>query len=164
MKKIVVVGAGKIGAMIAELLSACGDYAVTVLDHDDDQLTRLQTSRPVQRRSLDIADEQALEQALDGSFAVLNAGPFHLTTRIATSAKAAGAHYLDLTEDVASTRLGAQPGGGRGDRLHPAMRAGARLHHHRRSRPRRPLRQPERRAACGWARCRNIRPMRSATT
>jgi saccharopine dehydrogenase-like NADP-dependent oxidoreductase len=36
---------------------------------------------------------------------VLNCAPFHLTTQIAKAARAAGTHYLDLTEDVASTRL-----------------------------------------------------------
>jgi saccharopine dehydrogenase-like NADP-dependent oxidoreductase len=41
---------------------------------------------------------------LNKQFAVLNAGPFHLTTGIAEAARAAGAHYLDLTEDVARTR------------------------------------------------------------
>src|SRR5690606_21329991 len=33
-----------------------------------------------------------------------SAAPFHLTTRIAEAAARAGVHYLDLTEDVASTR------------------------------------------------------------
>ena len=41
---------------------------------------------------------------LAGKFAVLSAAPFHLTTRIAEAAAASGVHYLDLTEDVASTR------------------------------------------------------------
>src|ERR1039458_10286312 len=40
----------------------------------------------------------------NGQFAVLNAGPFYLTTRIAEAARAAGTHYLDLTEDVARAR------------------------------------------------------------
>ena len=35
---------------------------------------------------------------------MLNAAPFHLTTIIAEAARAAGTHYLDLTEDVASVR------------------------------------------------------------
>jgi len=36
---------------------------------------------------------------------VLSAAPYHLTTKIAQAARAAGTHYLDLTEDVASTRV-----------------------------------------------------------
>ena len=40
MKQIVVVGAGKIGSMIAELLGGSGDYAVTVVDRSQQQLDR----------------------------------------------------------------------------------------------------------------------------
>ena len=104
MQRIAIVGAGKIGTMIAELLAGCGSYDVTVLDRDAAQLGGLRTSRPVRSRLVDIDDAQALAAALAGQAAVLNAGPFHLTTRIATAAWTAGAHYLDLTEDVASTR------------------------------------------------------------
>jgi saccharopine dehydrogenase-like NADP-dependent oxidoreductase len=104
MRKIAVVGAGKIGTMIAEMLSSCRSYAVTVLDRDEAQLARLETTHAVARKVVDIADAALLTQALSGMFAVVNAGPFQLTTRIATAARAAGAHYLDLTEDVASTR------------------------------------------------------------
>ena len=35
---------------------------------------------------------------------VISASPFYLTAAIATAAKAVGAHYFDLTEDVSSTR------------------------------------------------------------
>ncbi len=104
MRKIAIVGAGKIGSMIAEMLSSCGSYAVSVLDRDPVQLARLHVSGPISRTAVDIADASALTEALTGMFAVLNAGPFHLTTRIASAACEAGAHYLDLTEDVASTR------------------------------------------------------------
>jgi saccharopine dehydrogenase-like NADP-dependent oxidoreductase len=41
---------------------------------------------------------------LNGQFGVLNAAPFRLTMHIAEAARAAGTHYLDLTEDVVSTR------------------------------------------------------------
>ena len=40
-----------------------------------------------------------------GCFAVVNCAPYHLTTMVARAAKAAGAHYLDLTEDVAASRI-----------------------------------------------------------
>ncbi len=61
--------------------------------------------RSLQRSSIEIAEAGALEQVLDGKFAVLSAAPFHLTTRIAEAAAKSGVHYLDLTEDVASTRI-----------------------------------------------------------
>lgn len=103
-KEIVVVGAGKIGATIADMLAGTGDYKVTVLDRSSDQLKALETASAVLVQRLDIEDSAALEKALAGKFAVLSAAPFHLTTRIAEAAARSGTHYLDLTEDVASTR------------------------------------------------------------
>src|SRR5258708_34989925 len=104
MKDIVVVGAGKIGSMIAEFLGSSGDYAVTVVDRSQPQLDRLETSAPVKKAAMDITQGDALRKLLSGKFAVLSAAPYHATRLIAEAAKAAGAHYLDLTEDVASTR------------------------------------------------------------
>ena len=104
MKEIVVVGAGKIGATIADLLASTGEYAVTVVDRSQAQLDALESGAEVKTQALDIEDAKALETALTGKFAVLSAAPFHLTTRIAEAAAKAGVHYLDLTEDVASTR------------------------------------------------------------
>ncbi len=105
MRDIAVIGAGKIGSTIAELLAMTGDYAVTLIDRDRDALDRLEIGGDVTRRALDIDEGDALRTGLRGRYAVLSAAPFHLTTRIAAAAFAASAHYLDLTEDVASTRL-----------------------------------------------------------
>src|SRR5258706_733407 len=104
MKDIVIVGAGKIGSMIAELLGGSGDYSVTVVDRSQHQLDRLETAAPVAKIAADITQGDALRKILTGKFAVLSAAPYHATRTIAEAAKAAGAHYLDLTEDVASTR------------------------------------------------------------
>lgn len=104
MKEIVVVGAGKIGATIAHLLAHSGDYRVTLIDRSEDQLRHVETGPALSTRALDIADESALVALLKGKFAVLSAAPFQLTVAIATAAGKAGVHYLDLTEDVASTR------------------------------------------------------------
>lgn len=104
MKDIVIIGAGKIGSTIADMLTACGDYRVTVVDHCAEQLAGLEVSRPIETRVLDVANGDALAQVLAGKFAVLSAAPFHLTVPIAEAAAKAGTHYFDLTEDVASTR------------------------------------------------------------
>src|SRR6202046_4511440 len=104
MKDIVIVGAGKIGSMIAEFLGGSGDYAVTVVDRSQAQLDRLETSAPIKKAAIDIAQGDALRKLLSGKFAVLSAAPYHATRLIAEAAKSGGAHYLDLTEDVASTR------------------------------------------------------------
>lgn len=104
MKDVLVLGAGKIGAMIADLLVETGDYAVTVGDSATAQLDRLHTRLPVETIEVDVADRGALDPALAGRFAVLSAVPYYLTVGIAEAARDAGVHYLDLTEDVASTR------------------------------------------------------------
>jgi saccharopine dehydrogenase-like NADP-dependent oxidoreductase len=73
-------------------------------DRSAEALARLETASRVETVVLDVADKAALESLVKGKFAVLSAAPFQVTTRIADAAKASGAHYLDLTEDVASTR------------------------------------------------------------
>lgn len=104
MKQIAVIGAGKIGATIAHLLAHSGDYHVTLVDRSDAQLAEIETGPALTTAALDISDEAALVALLKGKFAVLSAAPFQLTVAIATAAAKAGVHYLDLTEDVASTR------------------------------------------------------------
>ena len=59
MKDIVIVGAGKIGSMIAEFLGGSGDYAVTVVDRSQAQLDRLETSAPIKKAAIDIAQGDA---------------------------------------------------------------------------------------------------------
>jgi saccharopine dehydrogenase-like NADP-dependent oxidoreductase len=105
MRRIVVVGAGKIGSTIADLLAGCGDYEVVLADRSEAALARADTVAPVERRAVDAGEADALAGVLRGAYAVLSAAPYHLTTRIAEAARRAGVHYLDLTEDVASTRI-----------------------------------------------------------
>lgn len=104
MKDVVVIGAGHIGSTIASLLSETGDYRITVVDQSAEQLAALGYQTRVDHAALDVTDGSALQALLSGKFAVLSAAPYHLTFYVAEAAKAAGAHYLDLTEDVASTR------------------------------------------------------------
>jgi saccharopine dehydrogenase-like NADP-dependent oxidoreductase len=75
------------------------------MDRSPQQLDRLETALPITKIATDIADGEKLRRLLEGQFAVLSAAPYHATRLIAEAAKAVGAHYLDLTEDVASTRL-----------------------------------------------------------
>src|SRR5476649_1600205 len=104
MKNIVIVGAGKIGSMIAEMLLHSGDYGVTVIDRAQAQLDKLDPSLSAKRVAVDISDGAKLREVLKGQYAVLSAAPYHATRQIAEAAKASGVNYLDLTEDVASTR------------------------------------------------------------
>src|SRR6185312_11585206 len=105
MRDILLIGAGKIGETIAELLCGSGDYRVTVADRSELQLQKLPRRTHMKTLTLDVSDDAALSAALKGRFAVLSAAPYGVTGKIAIAARAAGVHYLDLTEDVANTRL-----------------------------------------------------------
>jgi saccharopine dehydrogenase-like NADP-dependent oxidoreductase len=103
MRKAAVIGAGKIGSTIASLLAGCGDYQVLVIDQSP---AALKGGDPCAKtKAMAIDDPATLANVLTDCFAVVNAAPYYLTTVVAQAAKAAGAHYLDLTEDVAASRV-----------------------------------------------------------
>ncbi|SLN61675.1 saccharopine dehydrogenase family protein [Ruegeria meonggei] len=99
---ICVIGAGKIGQMIASLLHASSNYSVTVADRDLQALSVL-NRQGIATRQIDVSDDHEMAQGMAGFDAVISAAPFFLTPNIARAAKIAGAHYFDLTEDVAAT-------------------------------------------------------------
>lgn len=101
--KVLVLGAGKIGSMIATLLAHTGDFAVTVGDRDEALLAKAERIG-VRTLRVEVEDEASLRAAIAGHRAVLSACPYTLTPLIASVAVSCGAHYLDLTEDVAATR------------------------------------------------------------
>ncbi|HYI65195.1 MAG TPA: saccharopine dehydrogenase C-terminal domain-containing protein [Allosphingosinicella sp.] len=103
MNDVLLVGGGKIGAMITELLAGCGDYRVTVADRSAAALANVAVRENVDSLQLDVTDGAALGRALEGRFAVLSAVPFSVTRHVADGAAAASVHYFDLTEDVRTT-------------------------------------------------------------
>jgi saccharopine dehydrogenase-like NADP-dependent oxidoreductase len=105
MRDILLIGAGKIGETIADMLCASGDYRVTVADRSDLQLQKLPRRANLKALALDVGNADALAASLRGRYAVLSAAPYSVTGAIASAARRAGVHYLDLTEDVANTRL-----------------------------------------------------------
>ena len=111
MRNVLVIGGGKIGSVVADLLvdtPEAGGYRVTVADRSAVQLAQVEAdplkSPRLTTLRLDVDDTAQLAAALEGRFAVLSAAPYHLTLKVAQAAREAGVHYLDLTEDVASTR------------------------------------------------------------
>ena len=104
MTKLTLLGAGKIGDAIIHLLSQTGDYELTVADNDAARLELIPEGRAT-KRMLDISDASALVELLKGQDVVLSACPYYLTPVIAKAALTCGTHYLDLTEDVESTRI-----------------------------------------------------------
>ncbi|MFM7798597.1 MAG: saccharopine dehydrogenase family protein, partial [Planctomycetota bacterium] len=105
MKNVLVLGAGKIGRMVASLLQGCGDYQVLVMDSHDGSLRETLALSPGAKGTGGRFDDQAaVDRALDGQWAVVSCAPFFCNPMVAERAKAKGVHYLDLTEDVAVTK------------------------------------------------------------
>jgi len=105
MHRVLLLGAGKIGRMIARLLVDSGDYSVLVGDVSSDALDRMaRRIGGVEVRLVDVASPSQLSKALDGCEAVISALSYSLNPAVAQAALDAGASYFDLTEDVATTR------------------------------------------------------------
>jgi saccharopine dehydrogenase-like NADP-dependent oxidoreductase len=103
MTPLILLGAGKIGETIAQLLHESGDYALTVADQDAERLARV-AALGVATSHADFNSAPALAKLIGGHAMVISASPYYLTPLIAEAAAVAGAHYFDLTEDVASMR------------------------------------------------------------
>ncbi len=116
MKKVLVLGGGKVGKSVAELLLACGqgNYRVTLVDRDpanlklaEENIQRLRAHAPhaieFTSRVVDASDQAAVRAALTGQDYVICMLPFDLVTGIATLANELGVHYFDVTEDVEAT-------------------------------------------------------------
>ncbi len=126
MNRILVLGAGKIGALIAGLLAESGDCHVRLADSRPgvaadvaaahQQQTRVQQGKvvPIEPLDLDATNSAALEAALrwPGNTAVVSSLPYHCNVGVARAARAAGSHYFDLTEDVRSAAAVLQIAGG----------------------------------------------------
>jgi saccharopine dehydrogenase-like NADP-dependent oxidoreductase len=102
MTRVLLLGGGSIGVAIAELLSASGDYHVTVGDRDESQLTAM--PEQIETRRLDVTDGGSLREAMRGMDVVVSACPFYVNAAIAQAARELSLHYFDLTEDVDTTR------------------------------------------------------------
>jgi saccharopine dehydrogenase-like NADP-dependent oxidoreductase len=104
MHRVLLLGAGKIGRMIARLLVDSGDYDVVVGDASAAALDRIATRVGVKTVHVNVEDPRELSAALAGRDTVISALSFYHNPRVAEAALAAGASYFDLTEDVETTR------------------------------------------------------------
>ncbi len=95
--RIAVVGLGKVGRLIADMLGERG-FEVRGVDADASRATGERAS------VIDVRDPAALKELFVGVDAVISCLPYHLNAAVAATAHAAGVHYLDLTEDVATSR------------------------------------------------------------
>ncbi|MEM8944900.1 MAG: saccharopine dehydrogenase NADP-binding domain-containing protein [Planctomycetota bacterium] len=104
MHRILLLGAGKIGRMIARLLVDTGDYSVTVADADESALERIAQQVDVSTQKIDAGDRSQLTSTMQGSDSVISALSFRFNPLVAEVALDVGASYFDLTEDVETTR------------------------------------------------------------
>jgi saccharopine dehydrogenase-like NADP-dependent oxidoreductase len=86
--KIAIIGSGNIGWAIKQLLK--DDYDMVQGDIAD---------------GLDATDEGQVKKFLNGSNAVISAGPFAVNKTVAKVASEEGIGYFDLTEDVDTTEF-----------------------------------------------------------
>jgi saccharopine dehydrogenase-like NADP-dependent oxidoreductase len=116
MTNVLVLGSGKVGKSVAEMLLALGGgaYRVTLADRDRSNLDRAAANinrlkglvpHPValSTRELDASDARAVRAALEGHQYVVCMLPYDLVGGLAESANDAGVHYFDVTEDVEAT-------------------------------------------------------------
>jgi saccharopine dehydrogenase-like NADP-dependent oxidoreductase len=109
MNKVLVLGAGKIGALISGLLAESGAYQVQLADVDETAaagVARAHGLANIQAIRLDATDAAALHAYLHAYpvLAVVSSLPYHCNALVAGAARATGIHYFDLTEDVEVTR------------------------------------------------------------
>ncbi|MDA1016831.1 MAG: saccharopine dehydrogenase NADP-binding domain-containing protein [Planctomycetota bacterium] len=103
MTQVLVLGAGKIGRMIARLLVDSGDFEVTVGDVDAVALDRVRQRTGAEVQRLDADSDESLCAAMHESDVVVSALGFRWNPGVARAALVAGVSYFDLTEDVATT-------------------------------------------------------------
>lgn len=108
MQDILVLGAGKIGALISGLLSESGDYRVQLADAKTGaaaDVVSAHNNMNIAAFNLDASDLDALTAHVREykPAAVVSGLPYYCNLVVAQVARNEGLHYFDLTEDVAVT-------------------------------------------------------------
>jgi saccharopine dehydrogenase-like NADP-dependent oxidoreductase len=108
MQDVLVLGAGKIGALISGLLAESGDYRVQLADSRPGAAAKVVQAHGLDNLDafdLDAADEAALTAHVrkHKPTAVVSGLPYFCNVTVAQVARNEGLHYFDLTEDVAVT-------------------------------------------------------------
>jgi saccharopine dehydrogenase-like NADP-dependent oxidoreductase len=108
MKDVLVLGAGKIGALISGLLAESGDYRVQLADSKPGaaaKVTKAHGLDNLEAFDLDASDGSALTAHVETHkpIAVVSGLPYFCNVSVARVAREYGLHYFDLTEDVAVT-------------------------------------------------------------
>ena len=108
MKDVLVLGAGKIGALISGLLAESGDYRIQLVDAKPgaaQEVVKAHGLDNLEGFDLDASDESELTAHVEAHKpdAVVSALPYFCNVTVAKVARDQKLHYFDLTEDVAAT-------------------------------------------------------------
>jgi saccharopine dehydrogenase-like NADP-dependent oxidoreductase len=109
MHRVLILGAGKIGALISGLLAESGSYKVQLADMDGaaaEAVAGAHGGLELSAFSLDASQPELLERHLASHpvDAVVSGLPYYCNRGVAEVARRARTHYFDLTEDVEVTR------------------------------------------------------------
>lgn len=107
MHHVLVVGAGKIGSLIAFLLTQSNYYFVYLADiaENNPNLAQMHALPNFKYVKLDASDSKAVAHFLEANkvSAIVSSLPYYCNTAIAKLAAKYHLHYFDLTEDVETT-------------------------------------------------------------
>lgn len=108
MHKVLVIGAGKIGSLIAFLLAQSSDFSVTLADtlETTPHARKLGTLDNLHYVQLNAKEPHVIADFLKKNTfeAIISSLPFYYNVAIAKLAAAHQLHYFDLTEDVQTTK------------------------------------------------------------
>jgi saccharopine dehydrogenase-like NADP-dependent oxidoreductase len=115
-QNVLVLGAGKVGKSVAELLLMCagGRFRVRLADREKGALDeasaniralRSWVKHPVELEvmEVDASKSEQVRRAMEGMQYVVCMLPFHVVQGVADLANEMGVHYFDVTEDVETT-------------------------------------------------------------
>lgn len=104
MRRILLLGSGIIGRMIARFLVDTGEYQLRVGDVCAESLARLKSHVDVDTVVVNASNPEQLDAAMKDCDAVISALSFHFNVGVARAAARMGLSYFDLTEDVETSR------------------------------------------------------------
>jgi lysine 6-dehydrogenase len=100
MKRVIILGAGRVGGAIARDLAAAGDLDVTAADADRDALRRLRESpegRALRTLSVDLQDAAALGRVLQGQDLAIGAVPGPMGFETLRRVLSSGVNAVDIS-------------------------------------------------------------------
>jgi saccharopine dehydrogenase-like NADP-dependent oxidoreductase len=109
MQDVLVLGAGKIGALISGLLAESGSYGVQLVDARAgaaDDVASAHGLDNIAAFDFDASDQASLTKHVrkHKPTAIVSGLPYYCNVPVAEVARAEGLHYFDLTEDIAVTK------------------------------------------------------------